>query len=85
MTAPDDRAPKPKRRVGRAVYICVPDETPGPRHACPNTLHDHPLPSGYVAASDVATRRLRLRWRNLRCPDCGLYGWLPPGFSKEES
>lgn len=65
----------------KRVIICIPDETPGPRDECPNRLHDHPLPSGYIAASDVAQRRLRQRWRNVRCPDCGLYGWTPPAFT----
>jgi hypothetical protein len=45
--------------------------------SCPNTLHDWPLPIGYIAASDTAAVRLRARWRNNKCPDCGLYGWIP--------
>lgn len=61
-----------------AVIVCEPDLTPGPRDACPNRLHDHPLPSGYIAASEVAERRLRQRWRNRKCPECGLYGWEKP-------
>lgn len=44
---------------------------------CPNALHDWPLPSGYIAAHSTAEKRLRSRWRNTRCPDCGLYGWAP--------
>lgn len=77
--------PKKRRRIGGAVYVCIPDETPGPRDACPNRLHDHPLPSGYLAASDVAARRLRQRWRNVRYPDCSLYGWVPPVFPRPEA
>ncbi|GAA2418326.1 hypothetical protein [Mycolicibacterium llatzerense] len=46
--------------------------------ACPNTLHDHPLPPRYVAASNEADARLESGWRNVQCPDCHLYGWKPP-------
>jgi len=66
------------------TFICGGDERPGPRDACPNALHDYPLPAGYVDASVVAERRLRQRWRSARCPDCHLYGWVPPAFSKHE-
>ena len=59
------------------VFICEPNYTPGPRSDCPNALHDYPLPGGYIAASDIAEARLRKRWSNARCPDCGLYGWRP--------
>lgn len=45
--------------------------------ACMNSLHDYPLPNGYVAASDEADDRLATKWQNLKCPDCGLYGWKP--------
>lgn len=49
-----------------------------PRNSdCPNPLHDWPLPTGYIAASDVAGARLRARWSNRECPECGLYGWAP--------
>ena len=58
-----------------AVYLCGGDYRPGPRDACENTLHDWPLPSGYVDAAEVAERRLRNGWRNTRCVQCGLYGW----------
>jgi hypothetical protein len=71
-----------KTRNGRPVFICVPDYTPGPRAACLNALHDYPLPSGYIASAEVAAARLAKRWRNPRCPDCGMYGWrrgLPLG------
>jgi hypothetical protein len=70
-----DRAPAKRRR--NAVYICGPDYTPGPRGDCLNPLHDHPLPTGYIAAADVAEARLRKSWSNVKCPDCGLYGWRP--------
>lgn len=66
-------------RMGNRTYICGGDLRPGPRGTdCPDTLHDWPLPTGYGDASDVAARRLRKRWGNRRCPDCGLYGWVPP-------
>ena len=66
-----------------AIFICGGDETPGPRGTdCPDPLHDHPLPVGYVDASAVAERRLRQRWANNRCSSCGLYGWVPPAFSE---
>lgn len=65
------------------VFICIPDETPGPRETdCPSPLHDHPLPTGYIAASDVAGQRLYRRWRNIKCKLCGLYGWVPPTFGE---
>jgi hypothetical protein len=46
-----------------------------PRGDCLNVLHDWPLPAGYIEAGEVAGARLRARWANKRCPDCGLYGW----------
>ena len=58
-----------------AIYICGGDFRPGPRDACPDDLHDWPLPAGYVDAAEVAQRRLNDGWSNWRCPDCGLYGW----------
>ena len=61
-----------------ATFICGGDESPGPRDPCPDTLHDYPLPVGYVDRSEVAHRRLYKRWRNVRCRQCGLYGWVPP-------
>lgn len=63
----------------RATYICGGDETPGARGTdCPNLVHDHPLPNGYVDASLVAGRRLANGWRNPTCPDCQTHGWIPP-------
>lgn len=59
-----------------ATYICG-DGPTEKRSECPNALHDYPLPSAYVGASEEATRRLGSRWSNVRCPDCGLYGWRP--------
>lgn len=58
------------------VFICGIDMTPERRGDCPNVLHDWPLPSGFGAADETAHRRLRNGWRNLRCPECGLYGWV---------
>lgn len=61
-----------------AVYLCGGDTRPGPRGtACPNSLHDHPLPAGYGDAHAEAGRRLATRWLNPKCPACGLYGWVP--------
>ena len=60
-----------------AIYLCGGDLASGPRDDCPNQLHDFPLPAGYVDASEAAGRRLQHRWRQVRCPACGLYGWQP--------
>lgn len=62
-----------------AIYLCGGDDRPGPRGTdCPSTLHDHPLPAGYVDAHEAAASRLYKRWKNVRCKDCGIYGWIPP-------
>ena len=58
-----------------AVSICGGDYRPAPRSECPDSLHDWPLPAGYGDADEVAQRRLRNGWRQVRCPRCGLYGW----------
>ena len=63
--------------MSERIFICGGDTTPGPRDECPNALHDYPLPSGYVDAAEMAAKRFRRRWSQKRCPDCGLYGWLP--------
>lgn len=61
------------------IFICGGDERPGPRGTeCPSSLHDYPLPAGYVEAQEVAARRLRKHWKNIKCKACGLYGWVPP-------
>lgn len=65
------------RKTAPAVYICGGDYRPGPRPECRNELHDWPLPAGYGESFEVAEARLRNRWRNKRCPDCGIYGWEP--------
>lgn len=65
------------------VIVCGGDMTPGPRDSCPDPLHDHPLPSGYIPAHEEASRRLRRNWRQRRCRKCGLYGWITPTFGKE--
>lgn len=59
------------------VILCGGDLTPGPRDPCPNTLHDWPLPAGYVDAHEAAASRLYRGWKSRRCPDCGFYGWAP--------
>lgn len=63
---------------GSALYLCGGDLRPGPRaESCPNVIHDWPLPSGYIDASEVAASRLRRGWANVACPDCARYGWRP--------
>lgn len=59
------------------VYVCGGNETPGPREACPNVLHNYPLPEGYNDAAEVAGRRLNRGWKQKRCPQCNIYGWIP--------
>ena len=71
--------------MSNRIYLCGGDFRPGKRDACPNTLHDYPLPDGYVDAGEVAGRRLRKRWHSPRCPDCGLYGWRPGTLLGDES
>lgn len=60
------------------ILICGGDIRPGPRDECPDPLHDHPLPRGYVDRSDAAADRLYKKWRSVKCKRCGLYGWVPP-------
>lgn len=48
-----------------------------PVTSAPHRLHDYPLPDGYGNAAEEAARRLGHRWQNVRCPDCGTYGWNP--------
>lgn len=65
-----------RRKV--TAFICGGDLRPGPRDTeCPNALHDWPLPSGYVDASEVAAHRLSKGWSNRKCTQCGLHGWMP--------
>lgn len=59
------------------LRICGGDLRSGPRDACPNVLHDFPLPEGYVDEGEAAGLRIRNRWTCSECPDCGLYGWRP--------
>lgn len=66
-----------RRLVGPRIHLCLSDMSSGPRDECPDPLHDYPLPDGYVDAAEAAERRLRHRWRNIKCPRCGLYGWQP--------
>jgi hypothetical protein len=71
--------------VKRPTFICGGDTRPGTRGTdCPNVAHDHPLPDGYVDASDVAQHRLATGWSNRRCPDCDLHGWFPPAVTDDE-
>ncbi|MDF3280891.1 hypothetical protein [Gordonia sp. N1V] len=61
----------------KAVYVCGGAyHSLDPREECPNPLHDWPLPVGYGDASEMAASRLSQGWKNLRCPDCGIYGWV---------
>lgn len=62
-----------------AVHICGGASGTGPKREndCPNALHDWPTPSGYIDATEEAGWRLRHQWANVKCPDCGLYGWRP--------
>lgn len=46
------------------------------RRDCPNPLHDWPLPESYLGAHAAAEARLKAKWDNRKCPDCGLYGWV---------
>jgi hypothetical protein len=59
------------------IYICGGDMTPGPRDECITSLHDYPLPAGYVNAHETAGRRLAKGWHSVRCPKCRIYGWVP--------
>lgn len=59
------------------IIVCGGDYRPGRRDECRDALHDYPLPSGYVDASEVAASRLSHGWANRRCSICGLYGWVP--------
>lgn len=69
-------ARKTKRRD--AMHICGGDYTNlQPRGECPNELHDYPLPDGYGDAHEVAGARIRNRWSNRKCRQCGLFGWAP--------
>ena len=66
------------RRFTNTVIICGGQlSNLQQRDPCPNTLHDWPLPEGYVDCHEVAMARIRHRWNNRKCPDCGIYGWIP--------
>lgn len=68
------------------IFICGGDYTNlQAREDCPDSLHDWPLPDGYVEASEVAAARLRERWSNRKCRRCGLYGWAPCGKRPEST
>jgi hypothetical protein len=71
--------------MASAVYVCGGDLRPAPRDACPNDLHDWPLPAGYVDAAIMAGSRLSRRWANTCCPDCGLYGWRPGRINDDDT
>ena len=63
--------------MGEVVYVCGGNEAPWPRDECPNSLHDWPLPVGFVESEEVATSRLSRKWAQVYCLTCGKYGWLP--------
>lgn len=65
------------------IYVCGGDLRPGPRVDCPSSLHDWPLPTGYVDAAEVASGRLSRQWSNRKCQRCGLYGWQPGRIKPE--
>lgn len=62
--------PKPIYVCGGAYHLIE------PRSGCPNSLHDWPLPLGYVDAGEMAASRLSQGWRNVRCRTCNVYGWV---------
>lgn len=67
---------------GPAVRICGGDFAAlQERGSCGNSLHNWPLPRGYVDASEMAASRLSIGWSNTRCPECGIYGWAPGRLS----
>jgi hypothetical protein len=66
-----------------AIHLCGGDYRPGPRDACPSSVHDWPLPVGYVDSFEVAEGRINRQWRNVYCRQCGLYGWVPGRISPE--
>lgn len=66
----------PPKRTS-AIYLCGGDYRPGPRSTCPDPVHDYPEPAGYIDACEVAAARLRRGWRDVACPRCSLYGWVP--------
>lgn len=57
------------------LILCETTETPGTRDDCENSVHDYPLPNNFVAAEELATKRLRYGWKQPRCPRCKRYGW----------
>lgn len=61
-----------------ALYVCGGSDRLEERAACPDPLHDHPLPEGYLDATERAQDRLGQGWRNRKCTKCGRYGWTPP-------
>lgn len=53
--------------------------------ACGNVLHSYPLPAN-IAFGQVSVeiaRRLVHGWQNPECPDCGMFGWIPPQEVKD--
>ena len=58
-------------------YVCGGNGRPGPRDECPNSLHDWPLPVGFVEGEEVAASRLHRKWGQVYCLACGKYGWVP--------
>lgn len=58
-------------------FLCGGDRRLQARSACPQAVHDWPLPADYVDAGDTAQRRLRKGWKNVACKHCGVRGWRP--------
>jgi hypothetical protein len=49
---------------------------------CENELHNYPLHGTFAEASVEAAKRMHQGWKAPLCPDCNLYGWLPPQAKK---
>ena len=59
------------------IILCGGSSVLEPRSECPSTLHDWPLPDGYVDAHEAAKSRLARQWKQAKCKDCKRYGWIP--------
>jgi hypothetical protein len=71
-------------RRSRPIFICGGEPATKRGSDCPNALHDWPLMPGYADSSAQAQSRIDRRWTNVRCPDCGLYGWRPGKLNEDD-